>query len=116
MSTLRAEGVRREGAGYLPAAIALESDGAQNRGRAMPKQAAAQARAAGVRVYGVALGTPGGALAFGGGGIRTTRIPVPPDTQTVSAVARATGGEAYAAQTTARARQVYATLAGTLAG
>ena len=34
---------------YLPAAIVLESDGAQNRGTATPQQAANLAKAAGIR-------------------------------------------------------------------
>ena len=41
----------------------LESDGAQNRGSITPIQAAQVAKKAGVRVYGVALGTPNGTVA-----------------------------------------------------
>ena len=45
---------------FLPAAIVLESDGAQNRGTATPEQAAEYAKQQGVRIYGVALGKPNG--------------------------------------------------------
>ncbi len=46
----------------LPAAIILLSDGKQNQGRIRPLQAAALARAAGIPVDTVALGTPHGVL------------------------------------------------------
>ena len=49
----------------LPAAIILLSDGKQNQGRMQPLQAAALARAAGIPVDTVALGTPHGVLGYG---------------------------------------------------
>jgi Ca-activated chloride channel family protein len=49
----------------LPAAIILLSDGKQNQGRIRPLQAAALARAAGIPVDTVALGTPHGVLGYG---------------------------------------------------
>ena len=51
----------------LPAAIVLLSDGAQNRGPLQPLEAARNARAAGISVYTVALGTPKGVVTFGFG-------------------------------------------------
>ena len=47
-------------------------------------------------VYTVALGTPNGTVPGGGGGFfpfAPERIPVPPDTQTLRAIAETTGGE-----------------------
>ena len=115
VTTLGDEGVHR-GTARLPPG----RDRARVRRRPEPRAraagtAAARAKAAGVRVYGVALGTPAGAIEFNAG-IHPTRVPVPPDDRTVSAIARVTGGEAYPAQTAARAQQVYAMLADTLAG
>ncbi len=76
--SLAAKGVRHEGNTYLPAAIVLESDGAQNRGTLTPAKAAREAKAAGIRVYGVALGTPHGTI-MDDFGLTQTTIPVPPD-------------------------------------
>ena len=83
-----------------PASILMLSDGKQNRGILTPEQGAAQAKAAGIPVYTVALGTPNGTLnmrdfggqfpgGFGGGG----QIPVPPDPATLRAIATTTGGK-----------------------
>jgi len=90
-----------------PAAIVLESDGAQNRGRTGPLEAAAGARAAGIPVYGISLGTPSGAMRFGAG-LSVNSIPVPPDPKTVAAVSRATGGAAFTAATRAELGAAYA--------
>ena len=86
-----------------PASIVLLSDGKQNRGILSPEQGAAQAKAAGIPVYTVALGTPNGVLnmqSFGGqfggpgGGFGgDAQIPVPPDPATLHAIAAATGGK-----------------------
>ncbi len=53
--------------------ILFLSDGAQTRGDLEPLAGADLAKAAGIPVYTVALGTPGGTLDFGGGGGRTRR-------------------------------------------
>jgi Ca-activated chloride channel family protein len=86
-----------------PASILLLSDGKQNRGILTPEQGAAQAKAAGIPVYTVALGTPNGVLNFrdiggqfgspppGFGG--DAQIPVPPDPATLHAIASTTGGK-----------------------
>lgn len=87
-----------------PASILLLSDGKQNRGILSPEQGAAQARAAGIPVYTVALGTPNGVLNFrdfggqfgsppppGFGG--DAQIPVPPDPATLHEIASITGGK-----------------------
>jgi Ca-activated chloride channel family protein len=111
VSTLEDEGVGLGAARYLPAVIVLESDGAQNRGRTTPARAAAEAKAAGVRVFGVSLGTPGGSVPFGGYGAVTNSIPVPPDPATVRSIARATGGTSFTARSAAQANAAYRQLA-----
>jgi len=109
VSSLAAVGVHHVGGRFLPAAIVLESDGAQNRGIATPQQAAAYAKKNGIRIYGVALGTPNGKVVFGFG-LYQNSIPVPPDPTTVRYVSRATGGQSYDAQNAGKVISVYKTL------
>ena len=105
-ATLARQGVRPDVSGKLPAAIVLLSDGTQNRGRLLPQEAAKRARAAGVRVYTVALGTPHGVVRFGFGPFGQT-IPVPPDPVTLRAIARITEGKSYTAKSAERLEAVY---------
>jgi Ca-activated chloride channel homolog len=109
VTSLAKDGVTRTPGKNLPAVIVLESDGAQNRGVLQPLQAAQQAKAAGIRVYGVALGTPNGVVSFGFG-LYTNSIPVPPDPATVRQIAATTGGKAYTARTADRLVNVYKSL------
>jgi Ca-activated chloride channel family protein len=104
----RAGVVRRPGQ-QLPAAIVLMSDGAQNRGFLQPLQAARNAKAAGIKVYTVALGTPGGVVSFGFG-LYINSIPVPPDPATMRLIANTTGGSTYTARTSERLSTVYKSL------
>jgi Ca-activated chloride channel family protein len=106
VKSLAANGVTHEQGSYLPAAIVLESDGSQNRGTTTPVEAARHAKAAGVRVYGVALGTPGGTVEYDYG-LQTTKVPVPPDPGTVRSIARITGGRAFTVQDSDRLNTVY---------
>jgi len=112
-TTMARTGVVRKKGEDLPAAIVLLSDGAQNRGLIQPLQAASNARAAGIRVYAVSLGTPGGKVTFGFGAF-VNKIPVPPDPATMAAIARATGGKAYTAQTSTSLAKIYRTLGSSL--
>lgn len=89
-----------------PAAIVLLSDGAQTTGLTEPLDAASAARKAGIRVYTVALGTPEGVVRFGFGPFARTR-PVPPDPQTLAAIAERTGGLAYTAATADALNKIY---------
>jgi Ca-activated chloride channel family protein len=76
--------------------ILFLSDGAQREGVLQPLEGAQLAKEAGMPVYTVALGTPNGTVAGGGGGFfpfAPERIPVPPDTETLRAIAETTGGE-----------------------
>jgi Ca-activated chloride channel family protein len=89
-----------------PATILFLSDGHQTRGDLLPLQGADLARRAKIPVYTIALGTPEGALerpgGFGGpfgGSPDTTRvIPVPPDPDTLRAIAQTTGGKFFEAR------------------
>jgi Ca-activated chloride channel homolog len=97
-----------------PAAIVLLSDGAQNRGRLQPVQAALSAKRLKIPIYTVALGTPNGTIRINDGTFSTT-ISVPPDPQTLKRIALETGGQFYAAASSARLNAVYGTLASRLA-
>ena len=108
-TSLARDGVTHKPGQLLPAAIVLLSDGAQNRGVLQPQQAAMNARAAGIRVYTVALGTPGGQVSFGFG-LYVNHIPVPPDPPTMRAIARTTGGKTYTARTATSVSKIYRTL------
>jgi Ca-activated chloride channel family protein len=90
--------------------ILLLSDGAQTRGELLPLQGAARAKAAGIPVYTVALGTPNGTISgfnggggFGFGGPRQ----VPPDPRTLRAIANATGGQFFAAHSSKSLNAAY---------
>jgi Ca-activated chloride channel family protein len=107
VSSLARAGVHHHRGDYLPAAIVLESDGAQNGGSLQPQQGARRARAAGVRVYGVALGTPSGSIS-GVGNI--SPVGVPPDPAVVRAIAKITGGRAYTAGDATRLTSIYKSL------
>ena len=85
-----------------PAAIVLLSDGATTSGDD-PVEVARRARAAGVPVSTVALGTPDGSLQLPDG--RVTRVP--PDPESLREIAQASGGRAYAAEDAGALEQVY---------
>ncbi len=109
VSTLAQVGVHHKPGDFLPAAIVLESDGAQNRGTLTPAAAAKLAKAAGVRIYGVALGTDHGKVTYGYG-LYQQSIPVPPDPAAVDLLAKTSGGQAFRANTAGALNVVYRTL------
>jgi Ca-activated chloride channel family protein len=96
--------------------ILFLSDGAQTRGELEPLAGADLAKAAGIPVYTVALGTPNGFLDFGGGSFPGggpfggRRVPVPPDPATLSAIAARTGGQFFAAQSAKSLQSAYSKL------
>jgi Ca-activated chloride channel family protein len=105
--------------------ILFLSDGAQTRGDLEPLAGADLAKAAGIPVYTVALGTPGGTLDFGGAGggggpgggyppFGGRRVPVPPDPDTLRAIADRTGGEFFAAQSAKSLQSAYGKLGSSL--
>ena len=94
-----------------PVSILFLSDGSQTRGLLQPLEGAALAKRACFPVYTVALGTPEGVIErrpFGGipGSQDTDQlIPVPPDPDTLRAIAKTTGGEFTEARTRRHARE-----------
>ncbi len=81
-------------------------------GTVLPAKAAARAKAAGVPVYTIAFGTPGGKVSFEG---FPYPVPVPPDPQTMDMIAKVTGGRTFTAQTASQATSVYKGLGTSLA-
>jgi len=86
-----------EGEEKSPVSILFLSDGAQTRGVLQPLEGAELAKEAGFPVYTIALGTPEGVIErgpFGGAPQDAGQvIPVPPDPDTLRAIAQTTGGE-----------------------
>lgn len=99
--------------------ILFLSDGAQTRGQLLPLEGADRARAAGIPVYTVALGTPNGTLQFGfqrppqgfpGGFGQGRRVPVPPDPETLRSIADRTGGQFFEARNAHSLKAAYSKL------
>jgi Ca-activated chloride channel family protein len=90
-----------------PRAILLISDGKQDGGSVQPADAAAQAKARGIPVYTVLVGTDAGVVEETLTGGFRVRIQVPPDPETLQMLASATGGEFYTALNDERLRLVY---------
>jgi Ca-activated chloride channel homolog len=99
--------------------ILFLSDGAQTRGTLLPLEGADRAKEAGIPVYTVALGTPNGTLQFGfprppqgfpGGFGQGRRVPVPPDPETLRAIANRTGGQFFAARDAGSLNAAYSKL------
>ena len=96
-----------------PVTILFLSDGHQTRGLLQPLEGAQRARTAGIPVYTIALGTPNGVLdrgSFGGGAGGFGPIPVPPDPETLSDIARMTGGEFFEARSSRALSAAYSNL------
>jgi Ca-activated chloride channel homolog len=85
-----------------PAAIVLISDGESTHGRD-PLPVAREAADLGIPIYTVALGTPDGTVVGSDGVSR----PVPPDPETLQAIAEASGGRSYAVEDADRLEAVY---------
>jgi Ca-activated chloride channel family protein len=99
---------QRESDGAVPPrAILLISDGARDGGRVEPAAAAQQAKARGVPVYTVLVGTPDGVVEEMLTGGFTRIIRVPPSPQTLEQLAKTTGGEFFTAPDAEQLRQVY---------
>ncbi len=101
--------------------ILFLSDGHQTRGILRPLQGAAKARAAGIPVYTVSLGTtgnttlrgfPGGfpGVGGGGGGFGFGRRGLSPDPKTLKAIADDTGGKFYRAKSAGAVADAYRSL------
>ena len=92
----------KDAEGRALASILLLSDGFQTRGLLSPGQGAERARTAGIPVFTIALGTEGGTIVD-----REQVIPVPPDRETLAAIAEYTGGESFDAETAGALKDVY---------
>jgi Ca-activated chloride channel family protein len=96
--------------------ILFLSDGHQTRGVLEPLQGADRARAAGIPVYTVALGTTGNTTlrgypgGFPGAGTGFGRRGLSPDPRTLHAIATVTGGKFYNAQSAGAVQDAYAAL------
>jgi len=87
-----------------PAAIVLLSDGASKTGKD-PAEVAKQAKALGVPIYTVALGTADGVVQLGG-----QILNVAPDPEALAQVAQISGGRAFTAEDSDALDSVYQTL------
>jgi Ca-activated chloride channel family protein len=98
------------GTRQLPAVLVLLSDGKDTQGGISPIEVAQRARAAHIPIYAVALGTPDGEVevqdAFG----ITTRIQVPPDTETLKEIARVSHGKFFEASDSSKLSEIYSGL------
>jgi Ca-activated chloride channel family protein len=93
-----------------PVTILFLSDGQQTRGTLQPLDGARRARAAGIPIYTVALGTPEGVLDRGFGRFGGRQIPVPPDPETLADIARMTGGQFFEARSARAVSSAYSHL------
>ncbi|MDQ1394872.1 MAG: Ca-activated chloride channel [Acidimicrobiaceae bacterium] len=94
---------------HPPAVVLLLSDGKNTVGRD-PLDAATDANNDDVHVFTVALGTPDGVAAIPDNNGVVQDIPVPPDPDTLQAVAQRTGGKFFTAPTAEQLTSVYSGL------
>lgn len=106
LASLASQGIHRTPGRQLPAAILLESDGAQDRGTIAPFAAAKLAKQAGIRIYGVALGTNHGYVTQGTG-LLSRSVHVVPSPATVALLAQETDGAFYTARNADQVDGIY---------
>jgi Ca-activated chloride channel family protein len=106
LTSLAADGIHRRPGQKPPAAIVLESDGAQDRGTISPFAAARTAKAAGIRIFGVTLGTRRGYITQGSGAL-SVRVRAVPDPGVIALLARETGGQSYSATSADQLDAIY---------
>jgi Ca-activated chloride channel homolog len=90
-----------------PLVVLLLSDGANTQGRTQPMEAAADAKALGVPVFTIALGTDQGMVDVPDETGNLRRIPVPPDKLTLQRIAETTGARFFAAPSNDDLKDVY---------
>jgi Ca-activated chloride channel family protein len=91
-------------------ATVLLSDGANSTGEMEPLPAAEQAAALGVPIYTIALGTADGVVTVQDDQGNPHVLNVPPDTDTLAAIAETTGGRFFQAPTAQDLAQIYQNL------
>jgi len=94
-----------------PTTVLVISDGARQGGRTSPLTAAKRAKALGVTISTVLVGTPKGVVTAPLVGGYQEQIRVPPSPGTLQAVAKTTGGEFFRVRTSAALNRVYEHLA-----
>ena len=90
-----------------PLVVLLLSDGANTQGRTQPMEAASDAKALGVPVFTIALGTDRGMVDVPDETGNLRRIPVPPDKLTLQRIAETTGARFYAAPSNDDLKEIY---------
>jgi Ca-activated chloride channel homolog len=91
-------------------ATVLLSDGANSTGRLEPADAARDAAAAGMPVYTIALGTADGVVSITDEFGVVHQVDVPPDTDTLAAIAETTGARSFEAPTATDLQEIYESL------
>jgi Ca-activated chloride channel family protein len=94
----------------LPAVLVLLSDGKDTQGGISPLEVAQRARAVGIPIYAIALGTPDGEVEVQDSFGLTTRIQVPPDTDTLKEIARISRGKFFEAGDSSKLSEIYSGL------
>jgi Ca-activated chloride channel homolog len=114
VSVLAGSGVHPRPGHYLPAAIVLATDGGQDRGTIGIQSAGLYAKQAGIRIYGVTVGTPQGVITRGAGLVaQEYAVPVDPGTQAL--LARLTGGQSFIAADSTSLNSIFHHLGSTVA-
>ena len=90
-----------------PTSVLLVSDGARDGGRTSPQAAARAARAVGIPISTVLVGTPNGIVTNKLVGGYQEQIRVPPSAGTLQQIARLSGGKFFRARTSAALTDVY---------
>jgi Ca-activated chloride channel family protein len=104
-------GASTDGSGDAPlVATVLLSDGANSTGQLEPLDAASQAAADGVPVYTIALGTADGVVDVPNNFGQLVPLSVPPDAETLAAIAETTGARAFQAPTADDLASIYQSL------
>jgi Ca-activated chloride channel homolog len=91
----------------LPMVVLLLSDGANTQGKVRPMDAAAHAKALGVPVFTIALGTDQGMVDVPNETGQLQRVPVPPDELTLQRIAEVTGARFFAAPSDRELKSIY---------
>ena len=91
-------------------ATVLLSDGSNSTGRLEPDAAAREAASIGMPVYTIALGTDAGMVTVQDEFGMPHTVEVPPDRDTLAAIAETTGGRTFEAPTASELQQIYQSL------
>jgi Ca-activated chloride channel homolog len=94
-------------ADQVPLVVLLLSDGANTQGRTQPMEAATDAKALGVPVFTIALGTDRGMVDVPDETGNLRRIPVPPDRLTLQRIAETTGARFFDAPSDDDLKDIY---------